>query len=153
MKITTSLKMDLRGMEKLRRQLRMTQVDVGWLEGVNHWNSNPNNPITVPALAAHLQYNSPWAGQVLLDPYDSTKVSRIVSGNLRKSFGVMDFKMVANAIGSDLRDFIKVSIKNVSSPSNAPTWAAIKSFNDPLVYGSYIGNTPNLISELGWEVR
>lgn len=153
MKITTSLKMDLRGMEKLRKKLRKTQVDVGWLEGVVHWNSNPNNAITVPALASHLHFNSPWAGQVLVDPYDSTAVSRIVSSNLRKSFGVLDFNMVANAIGSDLRDFVEVSIKNVSSPSNAQSWADIKTFNDPLVYGSYLGNTPNLISELDWEVR
>ena len=145
--------MDLSGMKKLKALLRRTEVDIGWLSGVNHWSSTPSNPITVPTLAHNLHEYSAWQGQVLFERGDSFKISSVVQDNLRKSLGVVPFNMVATNIGSDLKDLLTISIQNVSTPENSPQWAAIKTFNDPLIYGSHFGNTPNLLSEIKWEVR
>lgn len=153
MKITTKLKMDLSGMEKLRKKLRTTSVDAGWLHEVNHWNSDPKNPITVPTLAAHLHYNSEWEDSFMLSYKRNMEVNTIVQINLNKYLGILDIPVIADRIGADMAKRIKVNIEDVSSPANNTNWASIKGFNDPLIYGSASGKTPNLLSEINWEVK
>lgn len=145
--------MDLSGMDKLKKQLKSTEVDVGYLHPVEHWNSSPTNPITVPALAAHYHYNSPWADSFMLDYTRNLQVNGIVQANLKSSFGNTTVHHVAHNIGRDLRKTIQTNIENTVSPSNAPSWVERKGFNDPLIYGSDTGEAPNLISELSWEVK
>lgn len=148
MKYSTKVKMDLSGLKKLRSEIRLTTVEVGWLDNVEHWTGD----INVPSLAAALHFDSPWSDRFMIDDSKVLQVSKIVSQNLNHFFGVVPFSKVANNIGDGLTNQIRLNIIDVSNPANSEEWAEYKGFNDPLIYGSAYGEEPNLMSALSWRV-
>ena len=151
MKITTSLKMDLSALNKFKSEVNRTKIEVGWLTGVEHWRSSPLNPITVAGLAAHLHYYSDWRGQFMFDSSKKNQVQDIIDSNLSHSLS-LDFKSTAKMVGYELAESLRINIIEVKSPANSPKWAEIKGFNDPLIFGSRVGASPNLLSEVGYQV-
>lgn len=148
MKYSTKVKMDLSGLKKLRSELRLTTIEVGWLDNVEHW----SRTINVPSLAATLHYDSPWADRFMLDDSKVLQVSKIVKQQLNYFFGCVPLVKLANNIGEELTNQIRVNIIDVSAPANSDEWAQEKGFNDPLIYGSAYGEEPNLLSALSWKV-
>jgi hypothetical protein len=149
-----SLKCDTSELEKLLRQIRTTNVDVGWLDNTTlHWTSTASTPIPVSWLASHLHEHTPWADTFMFSETRTKQVSKIVEFELDKSFGSVKFTTVANRIGKSLSVALRDNIDAVSYPSNSPEWIAVKGNSEPLEYGSLIGKTPNLMSEIKWEVN
>lgn len=150
-KMNVKFKADWSPLNKLVKQMNHTCVNVGWLNNVDHWTSTPENPITVPQLAALLHYWSPWADQFMFTRNEGTQVFNIVEHKLRW-LSSDNFKEVANNIGSALSFQLKENIENVSTPSNSPKWSDVKGFNDPLIFGSAYGQSPSLLGEVKWEL-
>ena len=146
MKVST--KIDLSGLKKLKRQLETTKVDVGYIDSKDHW---MNKGVPVAQVANNLHYWSPWKATFMLDEGNKSQVQSIVTKELRK-LGMMSVAKVAACIGSDAKDQIEVNIVTTSSPKNSDSWAEVKTFNNPLQFGSVTGQEPNLISELTFRV-
>ncbi len=150
MKVST--KIDKKGLRRLQRQLKNVSVDVGYIDSKNHWMSvRDGDPVPVAQVAMNLHYWSPWADSFMLSEQKKSQVQSIVSTQLKK-LGFISVAEIAKLVGEQATNQIEVNIKGTSSPSNSEGWAEIKGFNDPLVYGSKIGEEPNLISELTFKV-
>lgn len=135
------------GLDKLMRQLKNASINVGYINSPNHW----NNDFPVAQLASHLHYWSPWRDQFMLSQSKSDQVKNVVISEMGR-FGNTSFDVILENIGVRLRDQIKDNIIAVSIPPNSESWANEKGFNDLLRHGSMIGQEPNLISELTFEV-
>jgi len=154
MSITTKVKVDTSAFKKLKAQMEALKVDVGYINSPNHWlSSKRGKEFSVAALASHLHYYSDWDDTFMLSDTKKSEVSRTVNTVLNTTFGNIPPTAVATLIGVALGKDIAVNIQNVSYPPNEDRWASIKTFNDPLVYGSAIGSTPKLISEITHKVR
>lgn len=143
------LKVDTSEFTKFANNLKSTEIDVGWLKREVHW----TNKITVPELAAHLHFDSAWKGEFMFDdtPEFKRQINPIIGWATKYlSPDTTTFKM---RVGEELVDRLKENIDEVSSPSNNELWAEKKGFNDPLIFGSYYGYEPNLISSISYEVR
>lgn len=151
-KIKFTTKIDKKGLRRLQRQLKSTSVSVGYIDSKNHWMSvRDGDPVPVAQVAMNLHYWSPWADSFMLSEQKKSQVQSIVSTQLKK-LGFISVAAIAKLVGEQATNQIEVNIKGTSSPSNSEGWAEIKGFNDPLVYGSKIGEEPNLISELTFKV-
>ncbi len=149
-----NLKWDTRELEKLLRQIRTTNVDVGWLDNTTlHWTSTASTPIPVSWLASHLHEHTPWADTFMFSETRANQVSKIVQSELGRSFGSVKFTTVSHNIGKSLSVALRDNIEAVDYPSNSPEWIAVKGSSSPLQYGSMLGKTPNLMSEIKWEVN
>jgi hypothetical protein len=146
MKVTT--KLDTSGLKKLRRQLQQQSVNVGYINSKDHW-MNEGEP--VGKIASYLHYWSPWKGQFMLSESNKQQVTDIIKSELR-FLGVGTVAMFSSKIGAKAAKQIEHNIINVTSPPNSKEWVDIKTFNDPLIFGSRIGESPNLISELTFKV-
>lgn len=124
-----------------------TKVEVGYIKSKDHWMSD----IPVAQVASNLHYWSPWRDSFMLSPSKKSQVQKIVTTNLLK-LGSVDLIHISSRIGSMAKDQIEVNIKSVTSPANSGEWSAVKGFNDPLIFGSRVGNVPNLLSELTFKV-
>lgn len=145
MKVSTRI--DTSGLKRLQKQLKSAYVDVGWIDSPNHWMSD----VPVAQVASNLHDWSPWRDSFMLSDTRVKQVQAIVTTELQK-FGRISLDSIVRNVGEKARDQIEVNIKNVSSPSNSESWAAVKGFNDPLIFGSRTGETPNLISALTFKV-
>lgn len=146
MKVST--KVDLSGLKKLKRQIETTKVDVGYIDSKDHW---MNKGIPVAQVAENLHYWSPWKKTFMLDVENKEQVQSIVNRELSK-LGMMSFAQLATCIGQESKEQIEQNIISVSTPKNSDEWIAVKTFNDPLRFGSKTGQEPNLISELTFKV-
>lgn len=146
-KMKVSTKIDTRGLKKLQKQLQNTHVDVGWIDSPNHWMSD----VPVAQVASSLHDWSPWRDSFMLSETRIKQVQSIVATELQK-FGDVGFWNVLRNVGEKAKDQIEVNIRGVSSPPNSEAWAAVKGFNDPLIFGSRTGEEPNLISALTFKV-
>lgn len=146
--------MDTSGFQELKKQLERLKVDVGWIDTPNHWMASlTNHSFTVANVASDLHYYSRWEDSFALSETRTDQVNDVVHKTLNTSFGKVPTYQVASLIGHNLQNAVEVNIKAVNSPDNSAEWAEVKGFNDPLVFGSRIGETPNLISELTHKVR
>lgn len=146
--------MDTSGFQELKKQLERVKVDVGWIDSPNHWMASiAGHDFTVANVASDLHYYSRWEDSFALSETRAKEVNEVVHRTLDKSLGNVPVHTVANLIGNNLQKIVETNIKEVDSPDNSEEWANIKGFNDPLVFGSRIGETPNLISELKHRVR
>lgn len=146
MKVTT--KVDFSGLKKLRKQLQENTVNVGYINSKDHWMSEG---VPVAQVASHLHYWSPWKGQFMLSEDNKEQVTNIISSELH-NINIGSIAVFSRKVGSKAVKQIESNIVNVTTPRNSKEWADIKTFNDPLVFGSRIGESPNLISELTFKV-
>jgi len=146
MKVTT--KLDTSGLKKLRRQLKQQSVNVGYINSKDHW---MNDGVPVAQIASHLHYWSPWKGQFMLSENNKQQVTDIIRSEL-SFLSVDNVVFFSNKVGAKAAKQIEKNIINVEVPPNSKEWADIKGFNDPLRFGSRIGESPNLISELTFKV-
>jgi hypothetical protein len=87
----------------------------------------------------------------MLSESNKQQVTDIIKSELR-FLGVGTVAMFSSKIGAKAAKQIEHNIINVTSPPNSKEWVDIKTFNDPLIFGSRIGESPNLISELTFKV-
>ena len=150
----TKTTVDMSGFKALQAQLKAIKLDVGYVDAKNHWwAEKTGNYWPVSALAADLHYYSPWADSFMLSETKYNEVNATVHWVLSKSFGKSPLSTVMVKLGNELKDDIVTNIKEVDSPANNEKWASYKGFNDPLVWGSEIGNEPNLVSEVSYKVH
>lgn len=146
-------KVDMSVFNKLKSQIKNTDIDVGYINSPNHWWAQKHGHYwPIAALATDLHYYSPWQDTFMLTPTRYAEINSTVHWVLNQSFGKIPFILVCNRIGSELSDDLKENIREVNSPANSEQWASYKGFNDPLIFGSEYGNTPNLISEVTFKV-
>ncbi len=145
MKVSTRI--DKRGLKKLQAQLKNTSVNVGYIDSKIHW----DNDVPVAQVAANLHYWSPWENTFMLTETRKSQINDAIKQEIN-TLGVESIESVAGSVGKRLAKQIQVNIREVSTPPNSEGWAEIKGFNDPLIYGSRIGQEPNLISELTYKV-
>jgi hypothetical protein len=110
-----------------------------------------NEGVPVAQIASHLHYWSPWKGQFMLSEMNKQQVTDIIKSELI-SLSVDSVAVFFNKIGTKTAKQIERNIINVEVPSNSKEWEDIKGFNDPLRFGSKIGQSPNLISEITFKV-
>lgn len=146
MKVTT--KLDTSGLKKLRRQLKQHSVNVGYINSKDHW---MNEGVPVAQIASFNHHWSPWKGQFMLTASNKQQVTDIIKSEL-PSIGAVSVIEFASRVGKKSVEQIAKNIVSVQVPPNSKEWAEIKGFNDPLVFGSKIGEAPNLISELTFKV-
>lgn len=146
-KMNVSTKINMKGLEKLKKQIKGSHVDVGWIDSKDHWMSE----VPVAQVASSLHDWSPWRDSFMLSDTRVAQVQSVVNSELPK-LGSDNFNHIISNIGEKAKNQIEVNIRGVSSPSNSEEWAAIKGFNDPLIFGSRTGEEPNLISELTFKV-
>lgn len=147
LKIKVSTKVDTTGLRKLHRRLKNFHVDVGWIDSPDHWMSD----IPVSVVASSLHHWSPWRDSFMLSLSKSQQVKNIVASEISK-IGSLSMYTIAENVGKKAKDQIEVNIRSVSSPQNSEEWAAVKGFNDPLLFGGRTGDEPNLISALTFKV-
>ena len=146
MKVTT--KLDTKGLKQLRRQLQKQSVNVGYIDSKDHW---MNDGVPVAQIASYLHDWSPWKGQFMLSEMNKQQVTDIIKSEL-SFLSVDNVVLFSNKIGTKAAKQIERNIINVEVPQNNKEWADIKGFNDPLRFGSKIGESPNLISEITFKV-
>jgi hypothetical protein len=151
-KTTSKTTFNMKGLEKLARKIKRTKIDVGYMNSPVHWQAaSEGKSTTVAAIAQHLHDHSPWAGSFMLSEVMRRDVQNIVTDRL-DNFSHVPLSVIAKQIGEDAVDLIQVNIQEVGSPSNSPEWVSKKGFDDPLVFGSNYGYTPNLVSEVKWRM-
>lgn len=151
MSIKVSVSVDNTALLALVKQINSTQVEVGWLDNVEHWSDNGTSErFNIPTLASHLHFHSKWDDSFM---FSQTRVKQ-VDGIVQASLGSgSSFKGAAGLIGKRLEAQLKKNIVAVTTPPNSPVWTARKGNSKPLQWGSINGSTPNLISSIRSEVK
>jgi hypothetical protein len=150
MSIKVTVSVDNKALAALVKQINNTQIEVGWLDNVDHWNTEGGQTIKVPMLASHLHFHSKWDDSFMFSQTRVRQVDRIVSSTLNSG---SSFRNTTVLIGKRLHDQLRDNILSVTSPHNDPEWAAHKGNNKPLQHGSLSGSTPNLISSISSRVK
>ena len=137
---------DHSGLQALIKEMARTQVEVGWLTPETHWTGD----VSVPMLASHLHFYSPWQDTFM---FSQTKVGQ-VNAVVRSALNLgLPLGVTYKYIGKQLEAKLASNIEAVTSPSNDPDWAAYKGNSKPLQWGSRLGKTPNLISSISSVVK
>jgi hypothetical protein len=147
-KVKTSTKIDMSGLDKLRKQLKQNSVNVGYINSKEHW---MNEGDSVGEIASHLHYWSAWKDTFMLSESKASQVEKIVASEMDR-LGSTSVTQWASSIGNKAAKQIAKNIDDVQHPPNKDEWVKVKGFNDPLEYGSRDGEEPNLISELTYRV-
>lgn len=147
-KIKVSTKIDLSGVKKLQKQLKAHTVNVGYINSPEHWMSEGDS---VGEIARHLHYWSPWNDTFMLSDTKKGQVSSIIREEIPALPRMPVAQWVAN-VGQHAVSKVQENIRDVDSPSNSDDWEQIKGFNDPLAFGSRIGKSPNLVSEVTFKI-
>jgi hypothetical protein len=146
MKVST--KIDTKGLRELRKQLKQHSVNVGYIDSPEHW---MNEGDSVGEIARHLHYWSAWKDTFMLSETKKSQVADIVRDEIR-FLPNMSVAQWTRRIGQQAASQIEENILTVQIPRNSIGWQQIKGFNDPLAFGSVVGQEPNLVSEITFKV-
>lgn len=147
-KMKVSTKIDTKGLRELRKQLKKHSVNVGYIDSPEHW---MNEGDSVGEIASHLHYWSAWKDTFMLSDTKKSQVSEIIRDEIQH-LPNMTVAQWAKRIGQQAASQIETNLLTVTVPSNSIGWQEIKGFNDPLAFGSAIGQEPNLVSEITFKV-